>query len=90
MDDNANSFLVQLSTWDLEELKEKLEKREQNSKQTMEKMISSLQTLLLRTNRLQSLANFNGKRPRIFIIIKTCTEETYYDLASSEYENEIE
>ena len=61
VDDNANSFLVQLSTWDMEELKEKLEERAQCSQQTIENMNNSLKAFLSRTNRLQALSSSDGE-----------------------------
>lgn len=55
VDNDTDSFLIQLSTWDVGELKEKLEKRVQLSKQNVEKMILALYKTLIKTNTLQKL-----------------------------------
>lgn len=68
VDNNADSFLIQLSTWDIEELKEKLEKRVQQSKKNMEKMIFSLYKMLIRTNKLLKLLKTGGKYTTEFLI----------------------
>lgn len=60
VDNDLDSFLIQLSTWDIDELKEKLEKRVQVSKQNVEKMMISLYKLLVRTNVLQKMQKKGG------------------------------
>lgn len=61
VNDNTDSFLIQLSTWDIDELKEKLEKRVQLSKQNVEKMILALYKMLIKTNTLQKLLKTRSK-----------------------------
>lgn len=68
VDNNADSFLIQLSTWDIEELKEKLEKRVQQSKKNVEKMTFSLYKMLIRTNKLLKLLKTGGKYITEFLI----------------------
>ncbi|XP_065214873.1 E3 ubiquitin-protein ligase BRE1B-like [Planococcus citri] len=53
-DSSADSFLIQLSTYDVEELNEKLEKRVQISKQNVKKLMLSLYKLITRTNTLKN------------------------------------
>lgn len=71
----ATSFLMQLSTWDKEELDEKLANRVQVSKRAVAKIIQVYDRLLLKyekiLNFLESLSESNFGRRRYFIDL-TC------------------
>lgn len=82
VDNNVDSFLIQLSTWDVEELKEKLEKRVQLSKQNVEKMILALYKALIKTNTLQKLLKTRSKYwnllSNVWVIFILFTVENLY------------